>query len=254
MAVVYYVAHWRRSLRGPCLLFANLNICAAVLCFLYFLVENVVPEGVPARSTANGALTTTLLIQLAYAVGAVYMPVQLHFVLRYCGSTGRLARNLPWVYAGFCTLIPLIWLTDCVVPSPNPVAATSSWTCMVPWMPEARPASLAFVSPWILVQFYTQFLLWQHQQRQPVGASQLGVHPSVIRFVLVIEAGGAVISSLNGALGFTGIDAIPVVAAVAAVVLLLALDSGRRKRTTMRLRGRSPTAATSVTKTRRLDT
>ncbi|HUS91569.1 MAG TPA: hypothetical protein VM695_06940, partial [Phycisphaerae bacterium] len=147
--------------------------------------------------------------------------------------SGWLGRHVVCVYVALLGLIPVVWLPFFIQSRQEPLADTSSWVCAVPWMPEVTRWSHLFAVIWLVVQAYTQITLWRYR-RGEVGRVRFGLHASVVQLVLIIEAGGVVLSVLNGSLGYLGPDPHPVSALVAGGVLLAAIRSGRTQRAALR--------------------
>jgi len=232
----FCAAHWRGPDRLTAVLFAGVLACVASACLISFFMDNLVPAGADARRFPVGRLTAQLL-RGVYTIGLVSLPVQVHFVVWYCRSRGLLARKIAWVYALFLGLIPLVWLPFYAQTRVEPQADTSSWFCCVPWMPVVSTFSSVFTVLWLVVQVYTQILLWRFR-RQEAAPVRLGLHASVVQLFLIIETGGVVLAALNGWLGFAGPDPHPVAALVAGVVLVLSavLASRRKRRAAFRYR------------------
>ena len=238
---VLCIANWRTPDRLAGVLLGALLGCAALACLLMYVMDNVVPEGTDAEAVRSGAYWTAELLRLAYAAGFLAMSIQLHFTVVFCRSRGRLARNVVWVYIVLLGMIPAIWLPSFMQARSEPVARTSSWLCAVPWMPMVSPLSHLFVAAWLVVQFYTQLMLWRYRRRQG-DPLRLGLRASIIQLVLVTLAGGVAISPVNAWLGYVGPDPLPVVSLMAGAVLILAMRAGRRERIAVRLRRESVAA------------
>ena len=233
LGAYFVVRHRRGPDRLVNVLFAAFLACSSLGSMNVFFMDNLVPAGNPAANNTLAQYLTTWLIQANYTVGILAMPIQLHFVVRYCQLRNLLARHIGWAYMVAVCLTPLVWLPSFARSRAVPLEFTSSWVCAVPWMPEVSPWSGAFVLIWLSVQVYTQIALWRYR-RGEVGRVRFGLHASVVQLFLIVEAGGVVLSVLNGSLGYTGPDPHPVSALVAGGVLLAAIRSGRTQRSALR--------------------
>jgi serine phosphatase RsbU (regulator of sigma subunit) len=171
LAIIFYLIYARLGRRKLDLLFGNLVACCSAFCGFTFLVDNVVPAGTPSAHVADGAQRTLFLMRLSYVLALVIAATLLHFVLRYCGKDriGRL--RVGWVYPIALFIMPAVWMPGFVAARTEPLAPTSSWLYVVPYMVKTGAVGVVFSLCFAAALLYSAGLLWRYhrQTRGPLG-------------------------------------------------------------------------------------
>lgn len=173
LAVIFYVTYFLFGRRKLDLLFGNLLLCCAAICAITFLMDNVVPAGVPSSRITNGPERALLLTRLMQVLAFLETAVLLHFVCLYCDRTRIGRMPIGWVYVIAIAFFPVAWTPWFISARLVPLARTSSWLYVVPYMPESGPLSCVSFALWAAGNIFALYSLWRyhaHIRRQVGGA------------------------------------------------------------------------------------
>jgi serine phosphatase RsbU (regulator of sigma subunit) len=165
LAVIFYLIYARLGRRKLDLLFGNLVACCAGMCVVMFLMDNVVPAGTPSSQVPDGSQRTLTLSRLSFALTVVISVALLHFVLLYCGRDRIWRLPVGWLYLIALLVIPMFWSPYFLEARTVPLAPTSSWRVVLPYMPDWGAPPCAFFAVWAAVSMYTVGLLWHYRVR-----------------------------------------------------------------------------------------
>jgi len=227
IAVVFMVIYWQLGRRLVDMLFAILMACIAGVCLAIFFSDNFIPAGVSSLAVPGAGEATLFWIRIVNTVGLVSMPIQLHFVFRYCRI--RLARRpapVLLLYAFFLVWIPGLWTDAFLQVRTEPLAETASWAYAAPWMPQAGPAFLVFPAVWLGLHVLIQWVLYRDQQRgqdeeRKASAGLRSIR--VVRFGFLCQAVGGLADFLLAGAGYAGISMLPFSSILLAVLIASAL-------------------------------
>jgi serine phosphatase RsbU (regulator of sigma subunit) len=224
LAVIFYLLYFKLGRRKLDALFGNLMTCGAVGCLVMFLEDNLVPAGVPSWQVPHGPERTLLIFQIQFTVGWLGIAALLHFVSHYCGRDRIGPLRVEWVYAIAIALLPLVWTPWFMTVRREPLAQTSSWFCVLPYMPHSGSLYWAFFATWAAGGVWAVCLLWRYQ-RQLTG--QGGGVFTAARLVLLAVAFPAISVAVDMGVAVTGMHASVAVApigfTIAGVIMASAL-------------------------------
>jgi two-component system, NarL family, sensor histidine kinase NreB len=228
LAVAFYLIYARTGRRLMDLLCANFIACAAGLCLVAFLTDNLVPAGQSSRGWPNGPTAaelaeTTLRIQrFAWLFAILIVPAQLHFVLCYCDSRNFLRRHIRMVYIVAVLVLPLLWTPLWLTVRSEPAAETSSWYVTIPWMPEPTlVAGILVTIVWCTSNLYSFLLLyWRRQSLRQSGPPQYSM---LVLVALFTQMAFGMADLLFAVFDFNGIAVAPIGATAMGVILAAVL-------------------------------
>jgi len=223
LAVIFCLIFLKFGRNRLDLLLASLMACASSACFAMFMQDNVVPEGQDATAICSGAQASRFWFRAMYIAGLPSMPIMLHFVLRYCRSRSWLARRIYVLYAASFLGVPLVLSDSFFGLRLEPLAKTSDWLHMVPWMPAFGPWVGVYAFVWISVYVFALGLLYRRGLPMASGVSGALRH---VRLLILAFVGGTVGTTVDLAMGWAGhcgVCTYPFVAMFMSVVLSLAL-------------------------------
>jgi serine phosphatase RsbU (regulator of sigma subunit) len=227
LAVVFYIVYCGFGRHLLDLLFANLMLCAAVVCCAMFMEDNVVPAGTSALAVPGGAETTLFWFRVAYLTGLFGMPTQLHFILRYCRFTNWVTRNVYVVYGPFLLVIPIVASRGFFQPPLEPLALTSSWAVAVPWMPKAGMQTAMYLAVWVGTQVASLVLLYRRGRATARDVPGALSHVGLLFAGLLLAAIGNAVDIALGVAGYGGVSAFPFASILLGVVFGTALVKER---------------------------
>ena len=222
LAGVFAVLYWRLGRRATDGMFSGLMACGGVFSLALFLADNVVPAGALCRQ-APGAVRTLFWMRLTYTMGLVAMPIQLHFVFRYCRMERPSAPAVRVMHVAFLLAVPLVWTDLFLRARASPVAVTSCWSVALPWIPRAGPLAMAFVISWLGVQILTQCLLYRYTEARRTAAAGDQAQTSLVRLGLLAPALGGIADIFLSGLGHEAITVLPFTAIFMAALVATAL-------------------------------
>lgn len=225
--VAFCLIYWKLERRGVDLVFAALAACSSAACLAAFLGDNLVLAGADALAVPAAAAHNLALTRASYIAAMIGLPLEVHFVLRYCGRRSFLSRHLYLAYAGLVVALPAAWSPLFLAPRAVPLAATSSWACAMPWLPQTGPLVLGFCALWGLAQVYLFGVLWPPGRRAASqdggsGGGALG-RAGLIRTAILVEGTGALAATAGGFLNYAGASIFPVSCVVASLLVAAAL-------------------------------
>ncbi len=156
--------------------FALYQFLTAVGMILFFLQDNLVPQGLSSTGWEGGPDAETLADRSAWLalaiwqIGLVVTVVRLHFALIYTGSRNWLRRHVWMLYPVTALVLAVMTLGGFFEPRLEPMAPRGGWNCRVPWMPDAGPMALGYVALWLTGHMWTLWLLGRHAMRSSRNA------------------------------------------------------------------------------------
>jgi signal transduction histidine kinase len=209
-AAVFYSMYWALSRDRVHLLLANALACATVVCFLSFLTDNLTPAGGPAWATPGAGRRMLLYVRLLYLSATASFPLVLQFVAVYCDLESALRRPLRWAYAAVLLLPALVWSRFFFGPRAEPMCETSSWSCPVPWFPEARAGFYAYAAAWIGANAWVQLTLTRHRGRAKALGEPARRAIGVASAAVFLPMAAAIVEMALAGIGYTGITLFPI--------------------------------------------
>lgn len=228
LAVVFYVLWWKFGRDLLDLLFANLMTCAALYCVGNFMVDNVVPSGSDALGIPGSAQATLFWLRAVYVVGLVTLPTQIHFIICYCGYQGWLGRKVYLIYGAFFAAFPVVMSDLFLRERAAPLARTSTWACVVPWMPELGFPVAIYLGVWLAVQLLCVTLLYRWKQSTSTAVAAVRtMHVRLVIWAVCGTAPSAIVDGVLCAVGLCTIAALPLVLVLMGVLVSTALVKER---------------------------
>jgi hypothetical protein len=229
LAAIFYVTYFMFGRRKLDLLFGNLMLCCVAICAVTFLVDNVVPAGVPSALIADGPERTLFLLRLLHTMAFLETAILLHFVCQYC-DMDRIGRMpVGWVYVLAMGFVPMVWTSWFMSARLSPLAETSSLLYVLPYLPESGPlAGVLFVLFWGSGNLFAFCCLWRYhaQIRRRAGDAFTRT-----KLILLAVAFPLVTGALDaGTAGFdlhASVATIPVGLTIMGVIVAWALLQGR---------------------------
>ena len=229
LALLFYVAYLAMGRRLIDLLFANWLACVAVLCFSYLLLDNVVPEGTIATAIPHASALTLQWLRLAYVIGMIYMITLVHFVL--CYTKSRYATGIPvrLAYLACLMAVPLIWSPWFLRERAQPLGETSSWSCVLPWFPEASALVAGYGALYFIEVAILVVILWRHKPHA-TGPAEKGTMSMIawVRAAFGILCLAGTVDILMAVTGLNGPGQLPVAAVLVSGAISVALVGERR--------------------------
>jgi hypothetical protein len=169
VGAVYLISRRRQKSQG---VFAIYQLVAAGGMALFFLQDNVVPQGRSAWGWPGGpgadvlARRTLWLSRMIWQAGLLGTLFRLHFAVLYTGREVRLRPHVRVAYAVVIAVILSVALLPMLRMPDVPASATGGWHCRVPWMP--RPGSLmwGYLAIWLVAHIWTLALLGRKAMRR----------------------------------------------------------------------------------------
>jgi len=229
LAMLFYVAYLTMGRRLIDLLFANWLTCVAVLCLSYLLIDNVVPEGTLATAIPHASALTLRWLRLAYVSGLVYMVTLVHFVLLYTKSRYATGTPVRLGYLACLMAVPLIWSPWFLSERAQPLAETSSWSCVLPWFPEASVLVTGYAALYFIVTATLVVILWRHKA-DTAGPAEKGTISMIawVRAAFVILCLTGTADVLMAILNLNGPGPLPAGAILVSGAISVALVAERR--------------------------
>jgi len=252
LAFLFYVvfAFFGRRMRD--LYFANLLSCCAAVCFFMFLADNVVAQGTASRAVANAASLTLLWVRFMYVGALTSLACNLRLVFAYRPTPLRRRFYILMYLLAFAGT-PIIWSTQFLKARAEPAAATSSWICCNPWWPDAGFLFLVFLAGWIVVNIIVIASIWKYSLMIKQVAERPPIRLGLVRFSMMLLAGGGIFDMFSGALGWSGIAIFPLAClgadGLAATALIReTLDGTRLAKEVEKVRGLNASARLARTR------
>ena len=199
-------------------------LLVVVLCFMFLyclaslIVDNIVPSGTPATTVPNAARLTLSMYRLAY-VAATFIAIAIgHFGLRYCQREHFAGWRALWLYAGGLLICPIFWSDSFLRAPEQPHSRTSDWSCTVPWQPEMGRLVSVFLTIWLAVNIYVQFLFWG-RFRVKIGNPSGTLGSNIVWAGITLWGLAGVIGIVSASFGYTGVDSTPPIVVVSMLML-----------------------------------
>jgi len=233
LAVMFYIVYLKAGRRKLDLLSANFIFLIALMCSIYFLMDNLVPAGMSSLGWEGGptgedlSLTNLGLYRCNWAVALFLLPTQLHFVLYYCQKRNFLRRHIWVLYTLAAAAIPTVWTSLWCTASEAPLAETSSWASSVPWLPQTGPAGVGLLLAALVVQVYSVLLLWRTRRLSVTEFAESLGGRQIVFLAFVVQILASIVDAVNGALMLPVPAATPVGSGIMGVLLAVALIRSR---------------------------
>jgi len=233
LAVTFYVVYAGFGRRRLDLLAANFILCAAGMCGVSFITDNLVPAGVSAYGWEGGptaaelAKTTLEIHRLGWAFALFGMVSQLHFVLRYCRRYGWILKHIKVLYAITLVTIPLIWTPLWMHARTEPLAGTSSWVVAIPWIPVIGPPALPFTLIWYTLVIYSVVMLWRNARRPATVNSEYSGQELLVMAAFLAQMIVTMVDLVFVMIDYNGISVTPIGSMAMGIILAVALFKAR---------------------------
>ncbi len=222
LSVFYRYIRTTRRRRNADLIFSLLILQLLAWCMFNLTVDNIIPEGVPAKTTPGAAETTLFLYRVIYIVGLSMLPTMMHFALRYTGNNRFAGWRALQLYAGALALSPICWMEAFLRIRTVPINDTSSLFCAVPFQPFSELLVYPFGAVWLGVNIYVQWLLWPHR-RILEGGDTGKMRTNLVWIGITFYGLAGVIEMSLAAIGYAAVDPNTIFETVTMTVLAVGL-------------------------------
>lgn len=217
------------------LLLAAYMFVSAIVCFTFFLEDNVVPAGADVWGPGLGGMDAGQMRAVTYWLnrsnwlfGLLFVAVQVHFAIRYCQWRSFLARHIWLLYAGVALFAPLLFTSFLASPAAEPMGRTGGWRNAIPWMPEMTAWNLTYLAVWFFAQTYSLQLLIRRSLRGGRRWAQPRGHVGLVTAGMIINAVVGTADFLMGIIDVPALTPVPFGMAGSGLCLAAALLLDRR--------------------------
>ena len=221
LALIFYTFFAALPTQRIYLLFANMVACIALLCWSFFIADNVVPSGVLSSSVDQASEMSLTAARWTYTIAVIEIACQLHFLIRYRNAGATAARWIPAFYILSIPFILMVWSPQFLIASSEPICDYSSWLCAVPWWPSPGPFLYILIIVFCIGQVWSIKLLWKTAKHD--NTPDRWINYSVARNCFLILIGTGVADMPASGMGYAGINSLPLAAIVAAIAIAIDL-------------------------------
>ena len=221
LALIFYTFFAAIPSQRIYLLFANMVACIALLCWSFFIADNVVPSGVSSFLVDQASEMSLTAARWTYTIAVIELACQLHFLIRYRNAGTTTARWIPAFYILSIPFILMIWSPQFLIASSTPVCEYSSWMCAVPWWPSPGPFLYILITVFCIGQIWSMKLLWKTSEHDNTPDRWINYKVARNSFLILIGTGLADMSASG--MGYAGINSLPLAAIVAAIAIAIDL-------------------------------
>ena len=227
LAVFFFITYFTKDKRIFEFLFACCVICLAFGCLMLFLEDNAVPFGKLAQEFPKAAEDCLLYKRLMFFVAICVLPVQIHFLLRYCDIRHWISKRIYLFYIVFTICLPVVFTDAMLVKRVEPIAERSSWSCVVPWMSEYGPVCGLYLLIWLVIQVFTQVVLIKRISSKPPVAKGPLSQINMIRWGFAIMAFSVIFDIILALFNLATFSSFPLGVMIWGVIISLALVKER---------------------------
>jgi signal transduction histidine kinase len=173
VGTAWLISH-RQGTSRPVFAFYQLLVALAMV--LFFLQDNLVPQGLSSTGWKGGPDARTLASRSTWVALAIWQSgllitvVRLHFALIYTASRNWLRRHCWLLYAATALAMAAMAFGGFFEPRSEPMAPTGGWHCRVPWMPDPGPMAHVYLGAWLVAHASTLWILGRHARRSSAGS------------------------------------------------------------------------------------
>jgi serine/threonine protein kinase len=248
LGFVFLLAYFTLGARTLDLVFALVNLCSAAVCAQMFLMDNLMPLGALASDHPQAAGQALQLARGQFAVSIVALPLEIHFVLLYCGLARRYRRQILACYVVFLLAVPGVLSSHFIEAASAPTAPRVSTAHIVTWMPQPRFGATLCLIAWMLTTVLVMWVL-RWRKRNLNDRTQPGPYRCIhlVQMAIAMQLVGVLVDISQAFLQISTLSAYVICAMISGLLISAALvreqfQSSRRQalQTVEALRTKSP--------------
>ena len=120
-------------------------------------------------------------------------------------------------------MVPTVFSDLFLVERMEPLAERSSWACVAPWMPEAKPLATVFLAYAVLVQIFIQVVLFRRKPSGVLPARGPLSQINLVRLAFGMFALGAAAEALLAAVEWSSLSLWPIMSMLWGIVMTVVL-------------------------------